>query len=65
MYQEYDVIRTVGKLSLDIPKGTIGTILIVYDTLPKRYEVEFVDSNLEHIQVLTVNERDIELVKKT
>ena len=60
MYSVYDVV--IAKRILDdVPKGSKGTILIVYEN-GDNYEVEFIDDNGETINVLTVNEIDIEKI---
>ena len=59
MLNEYEVIKSVKQLSANVPKETIGTILIVYDTNPIAYEVEFVDDLGNSLDILTVFETDI------
>lgn len=54
---EYDVIVSKRLLSFNVPRGTMGTILIVYNS--KCFEVEFVDSEGATLDVLTVNIEDI------
>ncbi|HEV2831212.1 MAG TPA: DUF4926 domain-containing protein [Hanamia sp.] len=59
MFKEFDSI--IAKKDLEnIPKGTKGVILMVFETL-KDYEVEFLTEEGETINFLTVNENDIEL----
>lgn len=56
MYKEYDVV--VASRNLDnVPKGTLGVILIVHDE--SNYEIEFLDSDDNSLNILTVNESDI------
>jgi hypothetical protein len=43
---------------LEVPKGTRGTVVMVYNK--NDYEVEFFDKQGNHILLLTVNEVDIE-----
>lgn len=60
MFKEYDVV--IAKLDFEnVLKGTKGTILILLDD--KNYIVEFMDTEGNSLNVLTVNEKDIELVK--
>lgn len=63
MIREYDVVR----LKKDIPSsrlaaGARGTVLIVYNepSLPRGYEVEFLDGEGGTIAVLTLQDEDIE-----
>lgn len=61
MYKEYDVVKAAKNLQKDtVTKGMEGTILIVYESNPIEYEVEFVDNKNESIAVLTVSENEIE-----
>lgn len=61
MFKEYDIV--VAKKQIEnVPSGTIGTILIIYED-KKVYEVEFVDNEGGTINVLTVNENNIEFYK--
>ena len=63
-YEEYSIIRAkrdLGKVS----KGTQGTILIVFNNKVNHYEVEFMDSDGNSIEVLTVSQEDIELVSSS
>lgn len=60
MFNDNDAVKAVTVPN--IPIGTIGTIVYVYeDANPPIYEVEFFDENEETIDVLTVKESDIEL----
>jgi hypothetical protein len=59
MFKEYDTI--VAKHDIEnVPKGSSGVIVIVHETL-KDFEVEFFNDEGETIDVLTVNEKDLEL----
>jgi len=62
MFDEYDVVRAKRDLTPDVPKGTRGTIVMVYDSTAGDYEVEFVDDNGNHTALLTVNAVDMEIV---
>ena len=58
MFKEYDLI--LAKTDLEkVSKGTKGTILIVYDD-KKHFEVEFVDTAGNTLNILTVSESQIE-----
>ena len=63
MFQEYDVV-TNKKEFKQVPKGTMGTILIIYKD-QKHFEVEFVDENGTTLDILTVEEYDIEPWRNT
>ncbi|MDI3329035.1 MAG: DUF4926 domain-containing protein [Alicyclobacillaceae bacterium] len=60
MFDEYDVVKAKRDLTPEVPKGTRGTIVMVYDITAGDYEVEFVDGQGNHIALLTVNAVDIE-----
>ena len=62
-FQEYDTVR----LSRDIPeenlsRGSTGAILMVYDSDPPEFEVEFTDSVGNTVALLTLKSTDIEWV---
>jgi len=57
MFIEYDVVIAKNELP-GVPKGSIGTILIVYES-GTDYEVEFLDESGNTIALLTVNEKDL------
>lgn len=59
MFSEYDAVRATTELSERVKKGTIGTIVMVYDR--NHYEVEFIDDKGDTIELLTVEDVDIEL----
>lgn len=59
MFKEYDVVLATRPLD-NVPAGTIGTILIVYEE-GKAYEVEFMDIEGTTLNVLTVRVQDIAL----
>ena len=60
-FAEFDVVRSKHMLSDKVPSNSRGTIVMVYDTSPKRYEVEFVGDGVT-LDVVTVAEDDLELV---
>lgn len=60
MFQEYDVVVSIRNLSEKVLKGTTGTILMVFDSSPNQYEVEFVDEQNNTLEILTVIEIDID-----
>jgi hypothetical protein len=68
MFEEYQVVRLRKDFpEHNLPKGVIGTILLVYDkkpNLPRGYEVEFVDCQGKTLSVITVYEEDIEAGKE-
>lgn len=60
MYNEYDVVRAIRNININVPKGSKGVVLIIYPSTPVQYEVEFVDEEGNSIDVITVQEMDIE-----
>jgi len=60
MFDEYDVVYAKVDLSLKVPKGSKGAVLMVFNSTPKQYEVEFVDEEGETLEVITVSEVDLE-----
>jgi hypothetical protein len=65
MIKEYDIVYAVRDISKDVLKDCKGTVLIVHQRSPSAYEVEFVNENLQTIDVLTVNDEDITLLTST
>ena len=61
-FKLYDVVALTHDIG-GMPKGTIGTVLIVYSD-GKQYEVEFVDDDKNTLQILTVIADEIELRDK-
>ncbi|MBI1921547.1 MAG: DUF4926 domain-containing protein [Geobacter sp.] len=62
-FNEYDVVR----LRCDIPnhnlkKGDVGTILIVFESQSNDYEVEFCDEEGITLALLTLNEKQLDIV---
>jgi hypothetical protein len=60
MFDEHEVVKAKRNISVEVPKGTIGTIVMVYDGSVNDYEVEFFDEQGNHITLLTVNAIDLE-----
>ncbi len=63
MFNEYDVVRSKKNLSENVKLGTRGAIMLIYNSNPNKYEVEFLDTNGETLDILTVDEKDLELEK--
>lgn len=61
-FSDYDVVKTTCSLDDNVPKGTRGAVLMVFESEHSRYEVEFVDFNGDTLTVLTVDEIYLELV---
>lgn len=59
MFNEYEVIKSTHNLSDKVPNDCVGTVLIVHQSQPVAYEVEFVDEEGNTLEILTVFERDI------
>lgn len=57
MMQEYDVVKSVRELNDKVPKDSVGTVLMILSAV--EYEVEFVDSEGNTLDVITVSDRDI------
>lgn len=55
----YDIVFSTKKLSENVPIGSKGTILMIYQAPNIAYEVEFVDENNNTLDILTVNYEDI------
>lgn len=64
MFKEYDVILSKCDLSTAVKCGTKGAIMLVLHKDPNTYEVEFIDEYGDTLELLTVDEDDIELVKE-
>jgi hypothetical protein len=61
MFQEYDVVRLKAvTLTIPLPSGTEGTVLIVFQSDPMAYLVEFVDLDGETLGIYTAEEKDLE-----
>ena len=61
MLQEYDVVRL--RLTLadgNVPLGSTGTILIVYDHPVRAYEVEFMDNFGRSLGTFTTDDDHLE-----
>lgn len=60
--KEYDSIILVRRIpSSDIPVGTKGVIVMVFETPSKAYEVELFDDSMDSLGTFTVVEDDIRL----
>lgn len=53
-FQEYETVYAKCKLSEKVPKGTMGAIVMIYGDDSKMLEIEFVDTENEHLELLTV-----------
>jgi hypothetical protein len=60
MYKDYDIVKSSRRLSESVPRGTRGTVLLVYQEPRTAYEVEFVNENGVTLDVITVDEKDLE-----
>ena len=56
--KEYDIVRINRQIN-NVPKGSIGTILIVYEG-ENDFEVEFVNDAGETLNVLTLGIKDLD-----
>lgn len=60
VFTEYEIVKAKRNLRGEVSKGTRGTIVMVYDSSVRDYEVEFFDEQGNHLALLTVNELDLE-----
>jgi len=58
---EYDVVRSTRSLAPNVPDGTTGTIMMVYEAPRLAYEVEFIEAG-EILSISTVMPEDVELL---
>ena len=66
MLSEYDVVRLRSSTSVDnVPAGSRGIVLIVYNDTPLAYEVEFVDGLGSSLGTITLQESDLEFEPRT
>ena len=64
MLKEYAVVRLKkAEPTIPIPSGAKGAVLLVYDSSPPVYEVEFVDDAGKSLGTYTVEEKNLEEVK--
>ncbi|MQA18799.1 DUF4926 domain-containing protein [Rugamonas rivuli] len=63
-FLDYDVVKSVRSLNKNVPKGTLGAVLMVFESTNSRYEVEFVNDAGDSLAVLTVDEKDLELAQR-
>lgn len=57
MFKMYDIIVAKENLK-NVPKGSLGTILEVYEN--NDYEIEFVNALGHTLNILTINEKYID-----
>jgi len=63
-FHAYDVVRILRDFAdRGIPRGSVGTIVMVYNSPTRAYEVEVLDSTLRDALLVTVVESDMELMK--
>ncbi len=62
MFSLYEVVKLKIQKASNLPIGTQGTILIIYNepTLPLAYEVEFLDDLGNTLAIMTLKEQEIE-----
>ena len=59
MLKEYDVVTARRDLNEKVAKGARGTVLIVYEANPPKYEVEFLDEDGYTIDLLTLSDNEV------
>ena len=64
MFVELDIVKAKRNLSQLVNENTIGTIVMIYTDPSIAYEVEFFDGYNNTIELLTVKESHIEILKK-
>ena len=58
------MVVALRDLSPKVFKGCRGAVVFVFDSVPPAYMVEFVDSEIETLDVLTVEFGDIEKLEQ-
>ena len=63
MFSLYEIVKLKSQKAENLPIGSRGTILIIYNepALPPAYEVEFLDELGNTLAILTLKEEDIEV----
>jgi hypothetical protein len=61
MFTEYQVVK-LKRQQANLPAGALGAILMVYDSVPRGYDVEFTDCNGVTLALLTLRDDDLEAV---
>ena len=64
MLKKYDFVLAKRDLSQSVKRGTRGAIMLILHKEPNKYEVEFVDDKGYTLELLTVDEVDLDLVKE-
>ncbi|MFT3745924.1 MAG: DUF4926 domain-containing protein [Pyrinomonadaceae bacterium] len=62
--KEYDVVKTLRQLSANVPLGSIGTVLMIFDSPSYAFEIEFMDHG-KSLDVLTVLPEDVEVLESS
>ena len=61
MFSEYQVVK-LREPRGGLPAGALGAIVMVYDSIPCGYDVEFTDSHGVTLALLTLGDDDLEPV---
>jgi Domain of unknown function (DUF4926) len=64
MFSEYDVVK-LKQPKAGLPAGAIGAIVMVYDSLPRGYDVEFTNAEGVTLALLTLGDDDLEAVQSS
>ena len=59
MFSEYDVVK-LKQSKGDLPAGAMGAIVMVYDSVPRGYDVEFTTAEGITLALLTLSDDDLE-----
>ena len=66
MFKEYDVVYLKNEMpSIPLPSGAKGAVLIVHQSAPAAYEVEFVDERGKSLGTYTVDETNLGLCERS
>ena len=65
MFKEYQVVKATKDITSNVKEGCVGTIVYIHQYPNEAYEVEFVDENNDTIDSLSVNAKDIKILKET
>lgn len=64
MFQDHEMVRLSELLGEELKAGIQGTIVMVYQSEPPEYEVEFFDEDWNTLAVRTVRESQLERLPK-
>lgn len=66
MLREYDVVTLVRAIEvIPVATGIHGTVVIVHNSMPIAYEIEFVDENGNSLGVYTLQDHHVVLATRS